>query len=152
MNNTKTADLVLGIGICVLGVAVFVAARSLPSARFGLGSGGYPMLVGVLLAGMGALQAILTIAKGGINFQISPPKDMRGSIKITAITVSTFIYVYLLNYLGFLLLTPFYLFGTTILFGYRRYLLAAMISICVTVSIHVMFTRVFMIFLPTFRL
>ena len=152
MKGTKTVDLLTGIGFFILGLAVFFYSRGLPTARHGLGSGGYPMLVGILLAVMGLIQAAATLAQKGLPFEFPITKNKRSLISIAAVVGVTFLYAYLLRYLGFLLSTPFYLFGAMMLFGYRRYILAGIVSVCMSVGVFYLFNRVFFIFLPTFRL
>ena len=149
MKDTKMADFLAGVGLLILGIIVFVMGRNLPSAQYGLGSNGYPMFVGILLAIMGLIQAVTTLIKGGISWKISMPKEKRGLLLLLAVAVWSFLYVYLMASLGFLLTTPFYLFGNMMLFAYRKYVRAVIVSVGMSVGIFYLFTRVFFIFLPT---
>jgi hypothetical protein len=54
----------------------------------------------------------------------------------------------MLKFFGFPLLTPFFLFGTIALFGYRRWWKNAIISVVATGIIFVLFNVIFMVFLP----
>jgi putative tricarboxylic transport membrane protein len=151
VTETKAADLLMGVIFLSLGLVVFFASRSLPSARFGLGSGGYPMTVGVMLAILGLVQTVTSLAKWGLP-KFSFPQDKRELFLIGVAAASTFMYLFLLRHLGFLLLTPIYLFGFMILFGYRKYITAGIVSLCVSTGIFFLFTRVFLVFLPEFNL
>lgn len=152
MKENKTADFIIGIGIVVFGVVVLVLSRTLPSAPLGLGSRGYPTFVGILMVVLGLALSLPIVLKGEVKFHFSGLNDKKAAIKIGVCAVMTFAYVYLLNYLGFLLLTPLFLFGLMMLFEYRKYLLAGVVSVLLTVGVFYLFTRVFYVFLPTFRL
>ena len=152
MNENKTADFVIGIGTVVFGIVVFISSKALPSAQTGLGSSGYPMFVAVLMIILGLSLAVPLALKGELKFQFSGPKDTAAVIKIGVCAAVTFLYVFLLAHLGFLLLTPIYLFGLMMLFGYRKYILAGVVSILLSVGTFYLFTRIFFVFLPTFKL
>ena len=62
------------------------------------------------------------------------------------------LYVILVPTVGFMLLTPFLIFGMMLLFGNRNYLMCVIVSVVTTVLVWLLFTKVFMIFLPTCRL
>jgi uncharacterized membrane protein len=63
-----------------------------------------------------------------------------------------FVYVRLLKPIGFPLLTPFFLYGTIMLFGYKKKRTAAIVSIGATAVIFLLFNVVFMVFLPVGRI
>lgn len=149
MKENKAADFFIGIGIVIFGALVFAMSRDLPTAQFGLGSSGYPMFVSVLMMILGAVLAISAIAKGKIKLQFSAPADKTPILKTAFATAATFLYVFLLPHIGFLLLTPVFLFGLMLLFGYRKYVLAAVVSILLSTGVFYLFSRVFFIFLPT---
>ncbi len=156
MKENKVADFFIGIGIVVFGIVVFMLSSALPSAPTGLGSRGYPMFLAILLIVLG-LTLALPIAlkgelKGELKIQFSGFKDPHAVIKIAVCVAMSFLYVFLVARLGFLLLTPIYLFGLMMLFGYRKYVLASVVSILLPVGVFFLFTRVFYVFLPTFRL
>ena len=49
---------------------------------------------------------------------------------------------------GYLLTTPIYLFASFMLFGYKKKVKGAVIAVIFTVCIYLLFTKVFMVFLP----
>ena len=69
-----------------------------------------------------------------------------------AAVILAFAYVLLVEKLGFLLLTPILLIAYMYLFGERSVLKMAIIAIITTVCIWLLFTKVFMIFLPAGRI
>ena len=58
------SELVIGLACIVLGVAVFIAAGSLQKVRLGIGPGGFPRFIGVVLAVLGAAQSVLALSSG----------------------------------------------------------------------------------------
>ena len=152
MKDTRLFDLFVGIGIIALGIAVYINASNMPSARLGLGPGGYPMFLAVLLIIMGVILTVSILRKGGVSFKIKLPKDKAPTIKIVVTGAATFLYLFLMSHLGFILVTPFYLIGIMALFGYRRYIISVPVSVILTICVFYLFTRVFFIFLPTFGL
>lgn len=152
MKENKTADFLIGVGVVAFGVAVLLLSRALPTAPLGLGSRGYPMFVGVLMVILGLALAVPVALRGEVKFPLNGLKDKKAAVKIVLCAALTFLYVYLLRYIGFLLLTPVFLFVLMMLFEYRKYLLAGVVSVVTTVSIFYLFTRVFYVFLPKFKL
>ena len=156
MKENKATDFFIGIGIVVFGIVVFMLSSALPSAPTGLGSRGYPMFLAIWMVVLG-LALALPIAlkgelKGKLKIQFSGFRDPQAVIKIVVCVATSFLYVFLVARLGFLLLTPIYLFGLMMLFGYRKYILAGVVSILLSVGVFFLFMRVFYVFLPTFRL
>ena len=148
MNKTKTADLIVGIGVMALGVFVVNYANGLPSQGHGLGSAGYPRILGIFLVFLGLLQTVVALkSRGTIQFRL--PKDKREAGMVILAIVITYLYIFLMRHVGFLYLTPIYLFVTMMLFGYRKIVIAAISSIAISVGVFYLFTRVFFIFLPT---
>ena len=152
MKENKSADFLIGIGIAVFGAVVVILSRTLPTAPLGLGSRGYPTFVAILMIILGIGLALPIVLRGEVKLQFSGLKDKRAAAKIAACAVMTFAYVYLLNFFGFMLLTPFFLFALMMLFEYRKYIPAAVVSILMTASVYFLFTRVFYVFLPKFKL
>ena len=103
-----------------------------------------------MLAILGATLSISTARKG---FSLPKMKiNKRPALLVTATIVLCFVYVKLVQIVGFVYLTPVFLFLLMLLFGNKRYVLSAIVSICVSVCVWLLFTKVFMIFLPACRL
>ncbi|MDX9828264.1 MAG: tripartite tricarboxylate transporter TctB family protein [Spirochaetia bacterium] len=150
-------DLGTGIGIMALSVAVFFIAGKMPDARIGIGPGEYPMVVAGVLFVLGlalSLQNMPWKSKAGY-----PAKDSGGKpISLQMIkrpffmAIVVFAYIRGMFYLGFLLLTPLFLFFAIWFFGYRRYLKGVAISLVTTAIIYVVFYYGFQVLLPRFIL
>lgn len=150
MKDTRLSDFIAAVMIIGLGVMAIVISASLPAASTGLGSGGYPTVIGWCLIVLGAIQLVFTVRKGFANIQVH--FDFTKMWPSAAVVACCFLYYFLLRKIGFLLLTPLLLFAVMWIFQYKKILPAAVISIVTTVTIYLLFTKVFMIFLPEFSL
>jgi len=144
------SELVIGLACVALGTAVFVAAGKLQQVKLGIGPGGFPKFIGVVLAVLGVAQTVLALRGGveGPKFNV----DKRAASLFIAAVAMTAAYVLLVDVIGFLLLTPVLLVGMMFLFGERKIAPMAVISVATTVCVWLLFTKVFMIFLPAGRL
>lgn len=150
MKKKPFSELVIGIACVALGAAVYVAAGNLQQVKLGIGPGGFPRFIGVVLVLLGAVQLV-----GALRAGVEKPKfdiEPRAAALFCAAVAMSIAYVMLVTQVGFLLLTPLLMMGLMALFGERHILRMLIISVVTTVCIWLLFTEVFMIFLPTGRL
>jgi len=86
---------------------------------------------------------------------VNPPKfdvDKRAASLFAAAVAMSVIYVLLVDTVGFLIMTPLLLVGLMILFGERNFVKMLLIAAVTTACIWLLFTKVFMIFLPVGRI
>jgi len=147
MKETKRIDVWTGVALMALSVAVWVLTADLPTPKRGIGPGDYPRVITAVLFLLGLTMTISNLVSG------YPAKGDRTNWKyigrMALMALMAFIYVRLLKFFGFPLLTPLFLFGTIALFGYRRWWKNAFISLLSTGIIFVLFNVIFMVFLPT---
>ncbi|WP_455653182.1 tripartite tricarboxylate transporter TctB family protein [Phascolarctobacterium sp.] len=62
------------------------------------------------------------------------------------------IYVYIMDYIGFLIATVLFLVAAMYIFGERRKLILAGVSIAASVIVYFLFTEAFMIVLPVLNI
>ena len=67
------SELVIGVVCIALGIAVYIAANSLQKVKLGIGPGGFPHFIAVVLMLLGAVQTVITLASG-VNAPKSPPR------------------------------------------------------------------------------
>ena len=146
MKKKPFSELVIGIACIVLGAAVYIAAGNLQQVKLGIGPSGMPKFVSALLMVLGVAQTIMAL-KNGVEAPKFEVEKKAASLFIAAVAMS-FAYVLLVSTLGFLIMTPLLLIGLMVLFGERSFIKMAVISIITTVCIWLLFTEVFMIFLP----
>ena len=150
MKKKPFSELVIGIICIALGAVVFIAAGNLQQVKLGIGPAGMPKFVSVLLMVLGLAQTF-TALKAGVN----PPKfdvDKRAATLFASAVAMSVAYVLLVDMIGFLIMTPLLLIGLMWLFGERNIVKMAVISIITTMCIWLLFTEVFMIFLPVGRI
>jgi hypothetical protein len=155
---TPRADFFTGIGILIFSAVMFaVAGRMSPPASFGLGPGGYPMLVTGVLAALGIILAI----QGWLQMRraAQPEKGSAGAKKlldlrelrgIAILALSFWLYIVLIKYLGYLITTPIFLFLFLLQYGDRKWLRMILVSVITTAASWVLFVYAFRIFLPDF--
>ena len=144
------SELVIGIACVVLGIVVFVAAGNLQQVKLGIGPSGFPKFIAVVLAVLGLAQTVTALSSG-----VKAPKfnvDKRAAGLFAAAVAMSVAYVMLVTQIGFIILTPLLLIGLMFLFGERSILKMLIISVITTACIWLLFTEVFMIFLPAGRL
>lgn len=148
MPSLKHADLVSGILFCLVAVFVYREAATMPVARRGLGPGGYPMFVAI---GLGALGLILVVQSLLKSAAASKPLPFTAGklLRVVAFVALCFGYALLLRPFGFVLASTLFLFAAINFFGYRRQVVSALFSICLSAAIYVIFRHVFLVLLPT---
>ena len=78
--------------------------------------------------------------------------DRTKVIRLVALVGAMVVYLWLLPHIGFVIMTPILIIALMLLFGIRRWLLGLVIAIVFTIIVYLLFTRVFMVFLPGFTL
>ncbi len=142
-------DTGIGIGIVLLGIFILINALNMPNMPLGLGPGDFPEIVSMGLIICGVILAIRSIRNP------EKPKKMYSASSLKDILILIFLsllYVYLVSYIGFLYLTPFLMFATMYLFGYRKIPYAIIISIVFTLLVYYIFYGIFKVPLPQFSL
>ena len=150
MKKTRFADLVVGVLFIVLGIAVYIGASRLQTVKLGIGPGGFPRFISVFMEILGVCMTV-SVLKDGMprpEFKI----EAKSLIPLLASIALCIVYVSVVSTVGFVLCTPVLLFAMMLLFGSRKYLQCIIISIVTTAVIWLLFTKVFMIFLPACRL
>lgn len=150
MNKNKYPDLIAGLCFTGIAIAVFLMSNDLVMAKLGLGAGGYPKTIAVIMFILGIIMTGKSLAKGlpKWNFKL----DKQTALRLAAFLFLTIAYLAGMRYIGFLFLTPFYLFAAMLMFGHEKYLSAAVTSMASSVVIYLIFTKAFMVFLPEFSL
>ena len=144
------SELVIGLACIVLGVVVYIAAGNLQTVRLGIGPAGFPKFIAIVLALLGLAQTATALSCG-----VEAPKfdvDKRAASLFAAAVAMSVAYVMLVTQIGFIILTPLLLIGMMYLFGERNIMKMAVIAIITTICVWLLFTEVFLIFLPAGRL
>ena len=150
MKKKPFSELVIGLACIALGVAVFIAAGSLQTVKLGIGPAGMPRFVAVLLMVLGLAQTVTAVSTGVKAPEFNVDKKAVGLF--AAAVVMSVAYVLLVDTIGFIIMTPLLLIGLMWLFGERSIVKMLIIAAITTVCIWLLFTKVFMIFLPVGRI
>lgn len=147
MKDTGRVDFWAGIGLIASSLAVWAMTANLMKVERGIGPGDYPRVIAVMLFILGVCMTVTNCIHGYSRSNVEKI-EWKGLLRTAILAVGAFVYVWLLPWVGFPLLTPFFLFGTIKLFGYKKNLTAALVSIETTAVLFLLFNIVFMIFLP----
>jgi cell division protein FtsW (lipid II flippase) len=128
-------------------------AGKLPEAKKGLGPGDYPrVILGILF--------ILGVILAGYAFYIYKKKTRQNENKfekgefkqVFLLVACVAFYIKIQAYLGFIILTPFFMFAMMYIFGLRKWIKMAAISIVSTAVIYIIFNNFLYVLLPRFNL
>ena len=156
---TPKADSFIGVGMFCFAAVMFGIAKNMPSpATFGLGPGGYPMLVTGVLMLLGAILAIqgwlgqrrLSAAAEKDSSAGNKPVTLAELKGIALLAFSFWAYVFVVKYLGFLITTPVFLFLFLLQYGDRKWRQMILVSLISTVVSWALFNYAFLIALPDF--
>ena len=150
MGKTRFVDMITGMVIMLLSAYWFFEANKMLKVDLGIGPGGYPKFVASCLFLLGLLLTLQGVIKG-----LPKPEgkiDRKALLRVIIFVAVTIVYVVAMKEMGFLLLTPPYLFFACWFFKYRKKIIAALTSIGVTAVVYIVFRIFFYIPLPVFRL
>jgi hypothetical protein len=140
-------DLGTGIALEMLAVYVYLVADKMPKVKLGIGPGGYPTVVAIGLAILGAaliIQSLLRIKKIPGEKKYTPYELLK--VAILAAMVAG--YIEGMRYAGFVVMTPIFLLAAMYMYGLRKPLKMVVISIVATVVVYVLFNKFFLVLLP----
>lgn len=148
-DTKKAADFIISIILIALSVFLYMTADKMPGATKGIGPGDYPKFICAILFVLGVIQLISVIVSAkGIPLIAFNEINKKYLLRALIMVVATFVYYKLMKPIGYLLTTPLFLFGSFMLFGYKKKIKGVIIALVFTVVVYLLFTKVFMIFLP----
>lgn len=146
----KKSDFVSGILITIIGLVFFISTLKIKPAKLGLSPADFPRLITVALMICG----IALVLKSLFSKQMPYKKTTDSSFvkKFIALIAMFLVYVSLVNTIGFLYLTPFFVFGAAYMFGLKKLYLNIFLSIGSTIVVYYVFSKIFLVPLPDFSL
>ncbi|HOJ88097.1 MAG TPA: tripartite tricarboxylate transporter TctB family protein [Pseudothermotoga sp.] len=148
--KVKRSDLFSGLLIIVLGFVFFASTLKIKPAKLGLSPADFPRLVTIAMMICGAglvLKSLLSkmeTSKRQIDLHF-----IRNFLGLVGIFIA---YIGLLDKIGFLYLTPFFVFGSAYIFGLRKFYLNILLSLGTTIAVYYIFSKIFFVPLPHFSL
>ena len=144
------SDFWFGIGFMVLGVITFFLTADMMTMPIGLSPADYPRVIGVGLIILGAIQAIQGWRQGSPALkELYPPKAIW---RVLGLVLITYVYIQLLDVLGFSLASPLFLLAVMYYFGVRKPVTMIAIAVLLTLAIYLIFRVAFHVTLPWFNL
>ena len=146
--KTVDQDMVSGIGLIVLGIAGLIGASGLENLVVAdLSAAFFPNILFGILIFCGI--CLLYQSKKRIEKVKLPAFNY---VILGAMLAVLSIYVYIMDYIGFLIATVLFLVAAMYIFGERRKLILAGVSIAASVIVYFLFTEAFMIVLPVLNI
>ena len=118
--------------------------RNLPNT---LGSAFMPWVLNICLIVLSILLMAVSAIRGSnekCDFHIS----LKEGAGVILLTVFVYIYVQVMSYLGFLIITPFFLAALMLITGSRKWKEIGFVSLGATFGIYLFFQKVFQVILP----
>lgn len=146
----KKSDLVSGILTTIIGFIFFVSTLKIKPARLGLSPADFPRLITIAMMVCG----VALIFKSIFSKEVSGKKLIDSSFvkRFVALIAMFMTYVWLVDRIGFLYLTPFFVLGSAYVFGLKKLYLNIILSIGTTVVVYYIFSKIFLVPLPDFSL
>lgn len=142
----RKGDHIAGIIIVLLGIAVLIYSNSLntPDAGY-IDASFFPNVIGVLFIITGSMLVIDTIRKS----KYTDEEKITLYLKEAVMIVAYFVYIILMPYVGYMIMTPLLIAGLTFYLGYRKIYANLIIGIVVMISVYVLFNKLLSVPLPT---
>lgn len=147
-------DLFVGIFLVVFAAVAHYMAGMLPEAKRGIGPGDYPQVILKVLLVLGLIQIGYAYYH---HRKKTPEEEVRKFEKkelfnVFILALCVVAYVRLVTLVGFILLTPFFLFAMMYIFGQRQWIKMTIVSVVSTAVIYLLFNNLLLVLLPRFRL
>ena len=147
----KTSNFI-SIAFILLCIYVFFTARTFPTGTHGaLGPGFFPMVLAVLGIFLSILQ-IVTSRKESDEEQAGLKLFSKENARIWIALGTTILYFIIMQYVGFLISTPIYLFALLTLFKVKSWPIRILVPLVTTGVLHVVFTMLLYVQLPSGKL
>lgn len=151
VKNTKVAaDFIIALVIIAIAVIFYVESLALPTKTQGIGPGVYPQFICIILFFLGIVQIIKCILLvRGIPIVDVENVNKRGLLRVVIMVFATYLLYKLMKPVGFPIVAPIYLFFAICFFGYKNKIKAAVFSVVFTTALYFLFTKVFLVMLPS---
>ncbi|MCS7233807.1 MAG: tripartite tricarboxylate transporter TctB family protein [Synergistetes bacterium] len=139
----------IDIGIILVGFLILLTTLGMPKSPLGIGPGDYPRIISIGLIICGFLLLLQETLHPSPIKKLYSWESLKRVLLLIGVSLA---YVYLVDYIGFLYLTPLLMLITMYLFEFKKTSTAILISITVTVIVYYIFHNIFKVSLPSFSL
>ncbi len=143
-------DIVYGVLLGALSLLFFAETLSFPRSSGGINPRVFPLIVLVSLLGLSAGLAVQGLLRARREKAGSEPTLPRGktAVKLVVLAGGGLAYALLVEPLGFILATPILIALAMVLFGERKPLRIALVSLAASAALYFLFRGVFRVPLP----
>ncbi|HOX11651.1 MAG TPA: tripartite tricarboxylate transporter TctB family protein [Spirochaetia bacterium] len=143
-------DIVYGFVLGALSLLFFVETLSAPASRGGINPRTFPLIVILSLFGLSVVLGIQGLLRSLRDRNPLPPTLPRGKTagKLAVLTAAGAGYTLILEPVGYILATPVLIAVAMILFGERRPIRIAILSLTASAALYFLFRGVFRVPLP----
>lgn len=143
-------DIVYGVVLGALSLLFFMETLSAPASRGGINPRTFPLIVILSLFGLSVVLGIQGLLRSLRERNPQPPTLPRGRTagKLAALAAAGAAYILILEPVGYILATPVLIAATMILFGERRPIRIAILSLAASAALYFLFRGVFRVPLP----
>ena len=149
---TAKVDFFVGVFLIILFAGVYYMTGKMPQKDLGLGPGDYPRVIVSLLGLFGVLLSVQSVLKIRKKEDKEKMFEKGEILQVFYLIVCVAVYLTILPFLGFIFLTPAFMFIMMLIFGLRKWIKMIIISLVTTIIIYVLFDRFFLVLLPEFSL
>lgn len=143
-------DIVYGVLLGALSLLFFMETLSAPTSRGGINPRTFPLIVILSLFGLSVLLGIQGLIRSLRDRNPVPPTLPRGrtAVKLAVLAAAGAAYTLVLEPVGYILATPVLIAVTMVLFGERRPVRIAILSLAASAALYFLFRGVFRVPLP----
>ncbi len=152
MKKKLSVEFWFGLGAILFGIFVIIQSKKLPQVKTGISPGDYPSFVAYIIIFLGVVQAVKALVVRNVTIGTEITYNPKQASNVAILIGGTFLYVFLMKYIGFLFLSPFFLMFLFGMFGYKNKKKGIVISVSVSAVIYFLFMYAFKILLPRFNL
>lgn len=148
------ANNIINLALFIVGVALFIAAQGIRTgAAMGQGGDFMPKLCSTVWLGLSGIMLVLGFC-GGKKTSVKACQT-KTNIKGLLMTLALlFVYILLLNSVGFMIMSVIYLFLQILLFTPKEqrtkktYIIIAVLSLVIPITVDILFANVFSLIMP----
>jgi len=131
----KVGSIFVSLIFMIFASVIFVQAQALgPGVGGDVGAGFFPRVISVMTIVCGIVVIVQELKKN------SPEMILNAQAKIAlGLGAITFAYVYLMNLIGFVIITPIFIFGFLFLLQQRRIISMVLFSVALTAGVYLVF-------------
>ena len=133
--QVKIGSIFISLIFMIFAVVIFVQAQALgPGVGGDVGAGFFPRVISIMVIVCGIVVIVQELKKNSPEIILSTQAKM--ALALGSITA---LYIFLMDIVGFVIVTPVFIFGFLFLLQQRRFFSMALFSVALTTGIYLVF-------------